>query len=39
MSNTKNISKTKNKVSVCDIMKNNTSEIIKKLESQAPSLM
>ncbi len=39
MSKTENISKTENKVSVCDIMKNNTSEIIKKLESQAPSLM
>ena len=29
--------KTKAKISVCDIMKNNTSEIIKKLETQIPS--
>ena len=39
MSKTENISKIENKVSVCDIMKNNTSEIIKKLESKTPSLM
>ncbi len=39
MSKTENISKTENKVSVCDIMKNNTSEIIKKIESQTPPLM
>ena len=39
MSTTENVSKVENKVSVCDIMKNNTSEIVKKLESQAPSLM
>ena len=39
MSTTENVSKIENKVSVCDIMKNNTSEIVKKLESQAPSLM
>jgi len=39
MSKTESISKLENKVSVCDIMKNNTSEIIKKLESQAPPLM
>ena len=38
MSETENISKTENKVSVCDIMKNNTSEVIKKIESQAPLL-
>jgi len=29
--------KTETKISVCDIMKNNTSEIIKKLEAQIPS--
>lgn len=29
--------KTKAKISVCDIMKNNTSEVIKKLETQIPS--
>jgi hypothetical protein len=29
--------KTETKISVCDIMKNNTSEIIKKLETQIPS--
>lgn len=28
---------TKAKISVCDIMKNNTSEVIKKLETQIPS--
>ena len=39
MSKTKPISKIENKVSVCDIMKNNTSKVIKKIESQAPSLM
>ena len=39
MSKTENVSKIENKVSVCDIMKNNTSEIIKKLESKTPSLM
>jgi hypothetical protein len=39
VSTTENVSKVENKVSVCDIMKNNTSEIVKKLESQAPSLM
>ncbi len=38
MSKTETISKIENKVSVCDIMKNNTSEVIKKLESQAPLL-
>ena len=38
MSKTESISKIENKVSVCDIMKNNTSEVIKKIESQAPSL-
>jgi len=38
MSETENISKTENKVSVCDIMKNNTSEVIKKMESKAPLL-
>ena len=39
MSTTENVSKIENKVSVCDMMKNNTSEIVKKLESQAPLLM
>ncbi len=29
--------KTEAKISVCDIMKNNTSEVIKKLEAQIPS--
>ncbi len=38
MSKTETISKIENKVSICDIMKNNTSEVIKKLESQAPLL-
>ena len=38
MSKTESVSKIKNKVSICDIMKNNTSEVIKKIESQAPSL-
>jgi len=38
MSKTETISKIENKVSVCDIMKNNTSEVIRKLESQAPLL-
>lgn len=27
---------TKNKISVCDVMKNNTSKVIKKMESQVP---
>jgi virulence-associated protein VapD len=39
VSKTENVSKIENKVSVCDIMKNNTSEIIKKIESKTPSLM
>jgi len=39
VSKTVRVSKIENKVSVCDIMKNNTSEVIKKIESQAPSLM
>jgi len=39
VSKTESVSKTENKVSVCDIMKNNTSEIIKKMESQTPSLI
>jgi hypothetical protein len=39
VSKTENVSKIENKVSVCDIMKNNTSEIIKKFESKTPSLM
>ncbi len=39
MSKTENVSKIENKVSVCDIMKNNTSEIIKTIESKTPSLM
>ncbi len=39
MSKSESISKIENKVSVCDIMKNNTSEVIKKIESQAPSLI
>jgi len=38
MSKTEIISKVENKVSVCDIMKNNTSKVIKKIESQAPLL-
>ncbi len=38
MSKTETISKIENKVSVCDIMKNNTSEVIKKIESKAPLL-
>jgi len=38
MSKTKTISKIENKVSLCDIMKNNTSEVIKKIESKAPLL-
>lgn len=29
----------KNKISVCDVMKNNTSRVIKKMESQIPSLV
>ncbi len=29
----------KNKISVCNVMKNNTSKVIKKLESQIPTLM
>ncbi|MEK0320749.1 MAG: hypothetical protein QQN61_06630, partial [Nitrosopumilus sp.] len=39
MSKIDSVSEIDHKVSVCDIMKNNTSEIIKKIESQAPSLM
>ncbi len=39
MSKIESVSEIDHKVSVCDIMKNNTSEIIKKIESQAPSLM
>lgn len=39
MSKTENVSKIENKVSVCDIMKNNTSQIMKKIESQSPSLI
>jgi len=39
VSTTVNVSKIENKVSVCDILKNNTSQVIKKIESQAPSLM
>ena len=38
MSKTSSVSKTENNVSVCDIMKNNTSEVIKKIESKAPLL-
>ncbi len=30
-------STTQNKISVCDIMKNNTSKVIKKMESQVPT--
>ncbi len=37
MSRTENISKTENKVSVCDIMKSKTSSVIRKMESQIPS--
>lgn len=39
MNKTESVSKIKNKVSVCDIMKNNTSAIITKIESQTPSLL
>ena len=39
MSKTENVPKIEKKVSVCDIMKNNTSEIIKTIESKTPSLM
>ncbi|NOQ44947.1 MAG: hypothetical protein GQ471_04765 [Nitrosopumilus sp.] len=39
VSKIKSVSKIENKVSVCDIMKKNTSEVIKKMESQAPSLI
>jgi virulence-associated protein VapD len=39
VSKIESVSKIENKVSVCDIMKNNTSEIIKKIESKTPSLM
>ena len=38
MSETSSVSKIENNVSVCDIMKNNTSEVIKKIESKAPLL-
>jgi len=38
MSKTTSVSKIENNVSVCDIMKNNTSEVIKKIESKAPLL-
>lgn len=39
VSKIESVSKMENKVSVCDIMKKNTSEVIKKMESQAPSLI
>ena len=39
MSKIESVSEIDHKVSVCDIMKNNTSKIIKKIESRAPSLM
>ncbi|MFQ5476415.1 MAG: hypothetical protein ACE5DT_05220 [Nitrosopumilus sp.] len=39
MSKTESVSKIENKVSVCDIMKNNTSKVIQKIESQTPSLI
>ncbi len=39
MSRTESVSKIENKVSLCDVMKNNTSKVIKKVESQAPSIM
>ena len=39
MSRTESVSKMENNVSICDIMKNNTSKVIKKVESQAPSIM
>jgi hypothetical protein len=39
MSRTESVSKIENNVSMCDIMKNNTSKIIKKVESQAPRVM
>ena len=38
MSKTSSVSKIENNVLVCDIMKNNTSEVIKKIESKAPLL-
>lgn len=38
MSKPKNVSKIGNKISVCDVLKEDTSEIIRKLESQIPSL-
>ena len=39
MSNAESITKIEKNVSVCDIMKNNTSQIMKKIESQSPSLI
>ena len=38
MSKPENVSKIENKISVCDILKEDTSEVIRKLESQTPSL-
>ena len=38
MSKPENVSKTDHKMSVCDILKEDTSEVIRKLESQTPSL-
>lgn len=39
MSNSDSVSKTEKNVSICDIMKNNTSQIIKKIEYETPSLI
>lgn len=38
MSKPENVSKIENKISVCDVLKEDTSEVIRKLESQTPSL-
>jgi hypothetical protein len=33
----KNVTNIENKISICDVMKNNTSSVIRKMESQIPS--
>jgi len=38
MSKPENTSKIENKISICDVLKEDTSEVIRKLESQTPSL-
>ena len=38
MSKPENVSKAESKISVCDVLKEDTSEVIRKLESQTPSL-